>query len=98
MIKHLIILMYCCGTGMLNAQIGHHFFGGVGHDYIQQLLPFDDSTFLALGTKTEVRGKVWLMKINADCEIIWEKQFGDPSFVNQVSLFRVGHLRSRHLH
>ena len=51
-------------------------YGGPGRDYFQQLLPLGNESFLALGSKTEGKSRVWLVKINESGEVVWEKTYG----------------------
>ena len=59
------------------AQPAQIFLGENGRDILQQLIPAPDGNFYAVGSRTNgsMPSKIWLLKIGADAQIIWEKTY-----------------------
>jgi len=63
----------------VNSQTGQYFYGAGGKDLIQQLIPAPDGNYYLLGSKGGAVNQVWLLKLNPDAGIIWEKTYASST-------------------
>jgi len=73
--KSPLLFLLLLASQLVMAQLGNIFYGGTDNDFISEMKPSSDGNFYAVGTKTEIFRKVWLLKLNSLGELIWEKTF-----------------------
>lgn len=68
----------------LSAQPTQVFMGDTGFDIFQQMVPSPDGNFYAVGSRTlgNSPATIWLLKIDPNAQIIWEKTYplNNPNF------------------
>ena len=59
----------------LVSQPAQYFYGAGEYDLFQKIVPAPDGNYFILGSKNDDDNKVWLCKITADGDLIWQKTY-----------------------
>lgn len=72
-----LLVLFClaCTSSSLFAQLGQSFYGGTGYDVFQQIIPAGNGDYYLLGSKQAGKNLVWLMKIDDDGTVLWERTY-----------------------
>ncbi len=84
--RHTFFLILLFASISSKGQLGFDFYGGLGNDVIYEVTPAGNEEFYLLGGRNVQSMEIWLAKIKASGEIIWEKTFGPPTGQNYFEI------------
>ncbi len=95
--KNFFTIVFLLLSVTLTSQIGQHFFGASGYDLFHQIVPSFDGYFYVVGSMNAGTNKVWLMKMDQNANVIWEKTYplsaaGTDEFGSGLSILADGNL------